>query len=78
MKPEIEKLPSPRSMCGEGPHWDEASQSLYYIDIEGPEATILRYDYKENKTYSAMVDGVPLMTFVLPGDKYYFQSKLLQ
>lgn len=62
----IEQLPSPRSMCGEGPHWDVATQSLYYIDIEGPEATILRYDYKENKTYAATVDNVPLMTFVLP------------
>lgn len=59
-------MPSPRSLCGEGPHWDEASQSLYYIDIEGLEASILRYDYKENKTYSALVDNVPLMTFVLP------------
>ncbi|XP_055300055.1 regucalcin-like isoform X2 [Sitodiplosis mosellana] len=62
----IEQLPSPRSLCGEGPHWDVATQSLYYIDIEGPESTILRYDYKENKTYPATVDNVPLMTFVLP------------
>ncbi|XP_031628645.1 regucalcin-like [Contarinia nasturtii] len=63
---EIEQLPSPRSLCGEGPHWDQATQSLYYIDIEGPEATILRYDYGENKTYGATVENVPLMTFVLP------------
>lgn len=62
----IEQLPSPRSKCGEGPHWDEYSQSLYYIDIEGLDASILRYDYNENKTYSANVDDVPLMTFVLP------------
>lgn len=59
-------MPSPISLCGEGPHWDKESQSLYYIDIFGPESTILRYDYKENKTYAATVDYEPLMTFVLP------------
>lgn len=62
----MEQLPSPKSLCGEGPHWDEATQSLYYIDIYGPESTILRYDLKENKTYAATVDNEPLMTFVLP------------
>lgn len=62
----IEQVPSPRSLCGEGPHWDVASQSLYYIDINGPESTILRYDFRENKTYAAKVDKEPLMSFVLP------------
>lgn len=62
----VEQLPSPKSLCGEGPHWDEATQSLYYIDIYGPESTILRYDFKENATYAASVDNEPLMTFVLP------------
>lgn len=61
-------MPSPRSLCGEGPHWDEATQSLYYIDIYGSDSTILRYDYNENKTYAAKVDNEPLMTFVLPVD----------
>lgn len=65
----FEQLPSPRSLCGEGPYWDEAKQSLYYIDIYGPEATILRYDFNENKTYAATVDDEPLMTFVLPVDQ---------
>lgn len=41
---------------------------MYYIDIEGTEATLLRYDYNENKTYAATVDNEPLMTFVLPVD----------
>lgn len=63
---QITQVASPRSYCGEGPHWDVATQSLYYIDIDGPNETILRYDYYENKTYGAKVDGVPLMTFVLP------------
>lgn len=62
----IERVPSPKSLCGEGPHWDVATQSLYYIDIYGPESTILRYDFNEDKTYAAKVDNEPLMTFVLP------------
>lgn len=64
----IEQLPSPRSLCGEGPHYDNNTQSLYYIDIYGPESTLLRYDLRENKTYAATVDNEPLMTFVLPVD----------
>lgn len=59
-------MPSPRSLCGEGPHWRNKTLSLYYIDIEGPDATIQRFDYLENHTYSATVPGEPLMTFVLP------------
>lgn len=27
---------------------------------------MLRYDFKENRTYVATVDGEPLMTFILP------------
>lgn len=61
-------MPSPRSLCGEGPHYDNNTQSLYYIDIYGPESTLLRYDLRENKTYAATVDNEPLMTFVLPVD----------
>lgn len=62
----VEKLPSPRSVCGEGPHWDEETQSLYYNDIYGTEATILRYDYNENKTYLATVEGEPVVSFIIP------------
>lgn len=62
----VEQLPSPRSLCGEGPHWDAVTQSLYYVDINGPDATLLRYDYKENRTYIATIDGEPLITFILP------------
>lgn len=52
----LEVVPSsPISVLGEGPHWDADSQSLYYIDIYGNEASVLRYDYKENKTYTATI-----------------------
>lgn len=62
----VEVVPSPQSVLGEGPHWDEATQSLYYNDIYGKEASILRYDYKEKKVYSAKIDGEPVVSFIIP------------
>lgn len=49
----VEQLPSPLSVLGEGPHWDIASQSLYYCDIYGK--SVHRYVLAENKTYNATV-----------------------
>lgn len=49
----VELLPSPLSDLGEGPHWDIETQSLYYNDIYG--GFINRYDYGQNKTFSATV-----------------------
>lgn len=50
----------------EGPHWDEATQSLYYIDIF--ESTIFRYVYCENKTYHAKIDALltTKLGFIVP------------
>lgn len=62
----VETVPSPKSLLGEGPHWDEQTQSLYYNDIYGEEASILRYDYSENKVYSAKIDGEPIVGFIIP------------
>lgn len=62
----VEMVPSPKSDLGEGPHWDEGSQSLYYTDIYGKNESILRYDFKENKTYSAKIDGEPVVSFIIP------------
>lgn len=57
---------SPKSVLGEGPHWDEMSQSLFYNDIYGTEGSILRYDFAENKVYSAKIDGEPVVSFIIP------------
>lgn len=62
----VEVVPSPLSVLGEGPHWDIETQSLYYIDIYGNKASINRYDYAENKTYGATVDGEPVIGFIIP------------
>lgn len=60
----VEVLPSPISVLGEGPHWDIERQCLYYNDIYG--GSIHRYDYAENKTYNAKVDGEAVIAFIIP------------
>lgn len=62
----VEVLPSPKSNIATRPHWDESQQSLYYVDIYGEEATILRYDQNENVVYSATIDAEPVVSFILP------------
>lgn len=57
---------TPKSVLGEGPHWDAETQSLYYIDIYGTEYSILRYSPAENKTYGATIDGEPVVSFIIP------------
>lgn len=59
---------SPRSVLGEGPHWDIERQSLYYIDIYGTNQSISRYDYNEDKTYNAKIPGYPVVSFIIPVD----------
>lgn len=54
----VERLPVPRATLGEGPHWDIEKQSLYYIDIQNTDLPLYRYDYAENKTYSAKLVGI--------------------
>lgn len=39
----------------EGPHWDVASQSLYFVDIL--EGLIFRYDYSADTCYQASIEG---------------------
>ncbi|XP_055641535.1 regucalcin-like [Toxorhynchites rutilus septentrionalis] len=62
MPVKVEQLPSPICQLGEGPIWDEESQSLYYVDILG--ASIHRYDYAAKRTFSATVDGLSPISFI--------------
>jgi gluconolactonase len=57
---------SPISVLGEGPHWDEQSQSLFYNDIYGDKQSISRFSYNENKTYNAVIPGHPVISFIIP------------
>lgn len=59
---EVEEITSEGQRCelSEGPHWDVARQSLYYVDIAAP--AILRYDFKTKEIYKATIkdDDSPL------------------
>ncbi|XP_040168810.1 regucalcin-like [Anopheles arabiensis] len=54
----------PYTELGEGPHWDIARQSLYYVSLT--DALIYRWDYREGKVYSASIDGIRFATFIVP------------
>lgn len=60
----VEEIPGGQIELGEGPHWDIKRQSLYYVSLT--EATIHRLDHKQNKVYSASVDGCTNATFIVP------------
>lgn len=61
---EIETVPDSANGMSEGPHWDNATQSLYYVDINS--GTILRYSNIENKVYRAKVEGEQFASFIIP------------
>uniref|UniRef100_A0A182T8N5 SMP-30/Gluconolactonase/LRE-like region domain-containing protein n=1 Tax=Anopheles maculatus TaxID=74869 RepID=A0A182T8N5_9DIPT len=60
----VEVLPGPFLQLGEAPHWDVESQSLYYVCILS--STLHRYDWKENQTYTANLEGSTYASFVIP------------
>ncbi|XP_017101821.2 regucalcin-like [Drosophila bipectinata] len=64
MSYKVEPLPDSKARLGEGPHWDEARQSLYYVDLDS--AGINRYDYNQKKIYKAKIEGEKYASFILP------------
>jgi len=64
MSYKVEPLPNSHAVLGEGPHWDVATQNLYYVDIDG--GKILRYSYAENKVYHCKIEGEEKAGFVTP------------
>lgn len=52
MAPQIERITDSTEL-GEGPHWDEASQSLYFVDIFGK--SIHRYVPATKKHTKAVI-----------------------
>jgi len=64
MSYKVEQLPDSYAELGEAPHWDIATQSLYFLDINS--GLLYRYDYKENKTYQAKIEKETIASFVIP------------
>lgn len=57
------------SVLGGSPHWDNDTLSLYYVDLFGSQFDILRFDWREKKTYKTAVpiDLDPkVVVFILP------------
>lgn len=44
MAVQVKMISKKKLLTGEGPHWDEKTQSLYFVDIPG--CTINKYDSK--------------------------------
>ncbi|XP_053676595.1 regucalcin-like [Anopheles nili] len=59
----VETIP-PFTELGEGPHWDVARQSLYYVSLTN--GLIYRLDYHQGKVYSASIDGIRWASFIVP------------
>lgn len=52
---------------GETPHWDAATQSLYYIDLVSNKTSLYRYDFKTGKTYAASIRNESQMPgYIIP------------
>lgn len=64
MSYKIEPLPDSYAELGESPHWDIATQNLYYVDIDA--GKILRYDFNKNKVFKAKIEGEDLAGFIIP------------
>lgn len=59
----------PKPLFGESPHWDAATQSLYYIDLFDNKTGLYRYDFATNRIYSAGIPNEESMPgFILPID----------
>lgn len=51
----VQAIESTRSALGEGPHWDIARQSLYYVDQLTDKGTVHRYDPATDETFTAVI-----------------------
>lgn len=55
MVPMIERI-APKCTLGEGPHWDAATQSLYYVDVV--KKTIHKYVPSTKKHTQVVVGNI--------------------
>lgn len=51
----VQSIQSTISALGEGPHWDIARQSLYYVDQLTEKGTVHRYEPATDKTFTAVI-----------------------
>lgn len=59
---------------GDAPHWHEPWGSWIYTDILGEEYCLFRYDYHEERLYSAGIEGASMASFIvaIKGEENFF------
>lgn len=61
----MEVIANDGNLCGEGPHWDERDQSLYWTDIDG--RRFYRYLWRERR-HELLSEGFTINGFTLQDD----------
>lgn len=65
MRPAVEVIADNGDLCGEGPHWDEREQALYWTDIDGQK--FYRYMWRERR-HELLHAGFTINGFCLQED----------
>jgi D-xylonolactonase len=62
MHPDVETIANDGNLCGEGPHWDERNQTLWWTDIDGKK--FYRYLWRERR-HELVDEGFTINGFCL-------------
>lgn len=78
MSYQIEQIKDGQTLIGEGPHWDIATQSLYFVDVYGKK--LMRFDYAQQAVYRSVIENDSSNpTFIIPiegfADKFIVSLK---
>ena len=65
MRPAVETVADNGDLCGEGPHWDEREQALYWTDIDGQK--FYRYLWRDRR-HELLHAGFTINGFCLQED----------
>ncbi|XP_050428277.1 uncharacterized protein LOC126838155 [Adelges cooleyi] len=65
-EPTVERCTEPLEL-GEGPHWQQSTQSLYFVDLH--KGSIHRYHPETKSHYKAVIEGYQDVTLVIPVDE---------
>jgi sugar lactone lactonase YvrE len=61
----METIADDGNLCGEGPHWDEREQALYWTDIDGQR--FYRYDWRARR-HELLAEGFTINGFTMQQD----------
>lgn len=65
METRVEVVADDGNLCGEGPHWDEREQALWWTDIDGKK--FYRYDWRKRR-HELVSEGFTVNGFALQQD----------